>query len=450
MKQDRLDDFTRGSIPRKLFHFMIPIFGALVLQAMYGAVDVLVVGRFGTVAGLSGVSTGSNVMNLVTFIVSGFAMGITVLISQYIGADNRHKIAGVIGGSYAVFTVWAVLLFAVLVFYAEEIAILVQTPEEAMTETVRYIRICGSGIIFIIAYNILSAIFRGMGDSRSPLIFVAIACVVNIFGDLLLVAGFGLNAAGAALATVLAQVVSVAAALYIGHMKKLPVIPSRSTFSFNQEVPRFTKIGTPIAFQEMLTSLSFMAIVAFINRLGLEASSGYGVANKIVAFVMLIPGSLMQSMSSFVAQNVGAGFEKRAKQAMFTGMEMGFSIGIVVFILVHFFGDKVAALFTTDPAVIDRAFSYLRGFAPETMVTPLLFSFMGYFNGHQKTFFVMSQGIAQTFLVRLPVSYYMSIQPNTTLQAIGTAAPLATVFGILINLAYFKRNFRKIKKETLK
>lgn len=443
MEKDRIDDFTRGSIPRKLIHFMIPILGALILQAMYGAVDVLVVGRFGTVSGLSGVSTGSNVMNLVTFLVSGFAMGITVLISQYIGADNRYKIAHVIGGAYAVFTVWAVLLFGVLVFFAKDISLLMQTPPEAMVETVQYIRICGSGIIFIIAYNVLSAIFRGLGDSRSPLIFVAIACVVNIFGDLVLVAGFGLNAAGAALATVLAQVVSVTAALYIGHLKKLPIIPTRETFCFNEEVFRFTKIGTPIAFQELLTQLSFMAIVAFVNRLGLEASSGYGVANKIVAFVMLIPGSLMQSMSSFVAQNVGAGQEQRAKKAMTTGMTLGVAAGIFVFILVFFFGNKVAAIFSTDGAVIDRAYSYLKGFAPETMVTPVLFSFMGYFNGHQKTFFVMSQGIAQTFIVRLPVSYYMSIQPDTTLQAIGTAAPLATVFGILINLIYFKNKFNK-------
>lgn len=443
MEQDRLDDFTRGSIPRKLFHFMLPILGALVLQAMYGAVDVFVVGRFGTVPGLSGVSTGSNVMNLVTFIVSGFAMGITVLISQYIGAANRHKIADVIGGAFAFFMVWTLLLFIVLVVFARDIALIMQTPKEAMEETISYIRICGSGILFIIAYNVLSAIFRGLGDSRSPLLFVAVACVVNIFGDLLLVAGFGLNATGAALATVLAQAVSVAAALYIGHLKKIPVIPSRKTFRFNEEVPRFTRIGMPIAFQEMLTQLSFMAIVAFINRLGLEASSGYGVANKIVAFVMLIPGSLMQSMSSFVAQNVGAGLEQRAKKAMVTGMEMGFCAGIFVFILVYFFGNRGAALFTTDSLVIDRAFSYLRGFAPETMVTPLLFSFMGYFNGHQKTFFVMSQGIAQTFIVRLPVSYYMSIQPDTTLQAIGTAAPLATIFGILINMVYFKSKFSK-------
>ena len=443
MEKDRIDDFTRGSISRKLIHFMIPILGALILQAMYGAVDVLVVGRFGTVPGLSGVATGSNVMNLATFLVSGFAMGITVLISQYIGADNRHKIAHVIGGAYAVFTIWAILLFAGLVFFAKDIALLMQTPAEAMTETVRYIRICGSGVIFIIAYNILSAIFRGLGDSRSPLIFVAIACVVNIFGDLLLVAGLGLNAAGAALATVLAQIVSVGAALYIGYLKKLPIIPTRKTFRFNEEVSRFTKIGTPIAFQELMTELSFMAIVAFINRLGLEASSGYGVANKIVAFIMLIPGSLMQSMSSFVAQNVGAGMEQRAKKSMVTGMTLGVATGVFVFVLVFFFGNQVAAIFSTDPAVIDRAYSYLKGFAPETMVTPVLFSFMGYFNGHQKTFFVMSQGIAQTFIVRLPVSYYMSIQPDTTLQAIGTAAPLATVFGIVINLIYFKKTFTK-------
>lgn len=206
---------------------------------------------------------------------------------------------------------------------------------------------------------------------------------------------------------------------------------------FSPEIKKFVKIGTPIAFQEILTQLSFLALCAFINRLGLDASSGYGVANKIVSFVMLVPGALMQSMASFVAQNVGAGLEKRAKKAMVTGMLIVGSIGIFITFFSFFRGDLLAGIFSNDAAVIMRAAEYLRGFAPEATVTAILFSFIGYYNGHSKTVFVMIQGIAQTFLVRLPMSYIMSIQPEASLTMIGLAAPCATVFGILINVTYF-------------
>lgn len=206
-------------------------------------------------------------------------------------------------------------------------------------------------------------------------------------------------------------------------------------------------MGTPIAFQEILTQLSFLALCAFINRLGLDASSGYGVANKIVSFVMLVPGALMQSMASFVAQNVGAGQEKRAKKAMVTGMLIGCGIGIFIAAFSFIRGDLPAALFSNDAAVIARAAEYLKGFAPEAFVTSILFSFVGYYNGHSKTLFVMLQGIAQTFIVRLPMSYFMSIQPDASLTMIGLAAPCATIFGIIINLIYFARVNREIRSQ---
>ncbi|MDE5824256.1 MAG: MATE family efflux transporter, partial [Lachnospiraceae bacterium] len=202
-------------------------------------------------------------------------------------------------------------------------------------------------------------------------------------------------------------------------------------------------VGTPIAFQEILTQLSFLALCAFINRLGLDASSGYGVANKIVNFIMLVPGALMQSMASFVAQNVGAGQENRARKAMVTGMFIGGSIGIFIALFSFFRGDLLAAVFSNDASVITRAAEYLKGFAPEAIATAFLFSFIGYYNGHSKTLFVMLQGLAQTFIVRLPMSYFMSIQPDASLTMIGLAAPCATIFGIVINLLYFV----KIKKE---
>lgn len=340
------NDFTRGNILKKMLKFMVPVLGALILQAMYGAVDILVVGWFGTTAGISGVSTGSNIVNLVVFTVTGLSMGITVLIGRYIGEKEDQKAGKVIGGAVWFFAVLSVILAAVLLIFARPLAILMQAPEEALDLTVTYVRICGGGIFFIVAYNVISSIFRGMGNSRLPLIFVAIACGVNIVGDLFFVAILDMNVAGAALATVLAQAVSVVLSLAIIRRQKLPFTMPLKDIGINPEIWKFVKVGAPIAFQEILTQLSFLALCAFINRLGLEASSGYGVANKIVSFI-------------------------------------------------------------------------------------------GYFNGHSQTMFVMLQGLCQTFLVRLPVSYFMSIQENASLTWIGTAAPLATVFGIVLNTVYF-------------
>lgn len=340
------NDFTRGNILKKMLKFMVPVLGVLILQAMYGAVDILVVGWFGTTAGISGVSTGSNIVNLVVFTVTGLSMGITVLIGRYIGEKEDQKAGKVIGGAVWFFAVLSVILAAVLLIFARPLAILMQAPEEALDLTVTYVRICGGGIFFIVAYNVISSIFRGMGNSRLPLIFVAIACGVNIVGDLFFVAILDMNVAGAALATVLAQAVSVVLSLAIIRRQKLPFTMTLKDIGINPEIWKFVKVGAPIAFQEILTQLSFLALCAFINRLGLEASSGYGVANKIVSFI-------------------------------------------------------------------------------------------GYFNGHSQTMFVMLQGLCQTFLVRLPVSYFMSIQENASLTWIGTAAPLATVFGIVLNTVYF-------------
>ncbi len=443
---EKANDFTQGSIVGKMIRFMVPILGALILQAMYGAVDILVVGRFGTTAGISGVSTGSSIVNLVVFTISGLSMGITVLIGRYIGEKKEERIGKVIGGAVCFFLAASIVIAAAMLLFARPLAKLMQAPEEALDLTVTYVRICGGGIFFIIAYNVISSIFRGLGNSRLPLLFVAIACVVNIFGDLFFVAVLDMNVAGAALATVMAQAVSVILSLAIIRKQKLPFTMKKSDICFNREIKSFVRVGTPIAFQEILTELSFLALCAFINRLGLAASSGYGVAQKLVSFIMLLPSSLMQSMSSFVAQNVGAGKEKRARQAMAAGMAVGAGIGIVVGLLAFFRGDIMSYLFSGDGEVVAKSAEYLKGFSPEAVVTCILFSFIGYYNGHGQTLFVMLQGIAQTFLVRLPMSYLMSIRENASLTEIGLAAPSATVFGIAVNLLFFLYCIERQKK----
>ena len=439
-------DFTQGSILKKLSLFMLPVLGALILQAAYGAVDLLVVGRFGSTAGLSAVSTGSQILNLVTFVVTQLAMGVTVLIARYLGEKRPEQISAVLGGAAVVFTILSVGIFILLVGFARPISVLMQAPEEAVGLTAGYVRICGGGIFFIVAYNLLSAIFRGLGDSRSPLLFVLVACLVNIAGDLILVAGFDMDAAGAAIATVLAQAVSVVLAVALLVRKKLPFAITRADFRLNPQCRKFLSIGLPLALQEFLTQLSFLALCAFVNRLGLTASSGYGVASKIVNFAMLIPSALMQSMASFVAQNVGAGNQKRARQSMLTGIGVGLFFGCAVFALVMLKGDALAGIFSPDAEVVQKGFEYLKGFAPETILTAILFSMLGYFNGNNKTLWVMAQGLIQTLLVRLPFAYVMSIQPNASLTKIGLAAPVSTLVGVILNVGFYLYLDRKEKR----
>ena len=257
-----------------------------------------------------------------------------------------------------------------------------------------------------------------------------------------------MDAAGAAVATVFAQAISVVFALVLLLKRKLPFRFAKRDFRLNFQCRRALKIGLPLALQEFLTQVSFLALCAFVNRLGLEASSGYGVACKLVNFAMLIPSSLMQSMASFVSQNVGAGNEKRAKKAMFTGIGVGMTIGCIVFSFIWFRGDFLTQIFTADAAVVQNGYDYLKGFAPETIVTAVLFSMIGYFNGHDKTLWVMIQGSVQTLLVRLPLAYFMSIQPDANLTKIGLAAPAATIVGIVLNVVFYKwSDYRETAQE---
>lgn len=279
-------DFTTGSIFGKMINFMLPVLAALILQAMYGAVDLMIVGKFGTTAGISGVSTGSSIMNMVTFVLCALATGVTILLGRYLGERRNEKIGGLIENAVAFFTVLSVVLTVVLIAFARPLSVLMQAPEEAIDLTVQYIRICGAGFIFVVFYNLISGIFRGMGNSKLPLIFVGIACVVNILGDLLFVAVLKMNVAGAALATILAQAVSVFLSLLIMRKEELPFTFTKSDIRFGGEIKKFVGIGAPLALQEFLTNLSFLALCAFVNKLGLDASSGYGVAQKIQSFVL--------------------------------------------------------------------------------------------------------------------------------------------------------------------
>lgn len=442
-------DFTTGSIAKKLTKFMIPILGALILQSMYGVIDLLIVGNYGTTEGLSGVGTGSGVMNLVTILMAGFTTAITVLMGNYIGAGEHHKLGKLLGASVAFFAVVSVLASVLLYIFARPMALLLKSPPEALELTIDYIKICAIGFIFICFYNFLSAIFRGLGDSKTPLIFIGIASLSNIILDYYFVKVLQMNVKGAAIATVIAQAISVLFAFVYITRAKLPFKISIKDIRFNSEVGKFVKIGVPLVLQETLTNLSFLALNAFVNSLGIDASSGYGIANRVTSFVLLIPIALIQSMAPFVSQNVGANKEDRAKRGMLTGMMLGLCFGIFAGTFAFFKGDFLASLFTDSEPVIICAAQYLQGFSLEAIVTPFLFSFLGYFNGHRESFFVMVQGLIQTFVFRLPISYFFTLNTFRGLTGIGLAAPTATIMGIIMSFVYYKVMQKKFSKKTL-
>lgn len=425
-------NFTEGKILSPLLKFSVPIFAALFLQAMYGAVDLMVVGKFGDASGVSGVGTGSSVMMLVTTVINGFAVGTTVMIGRRIGEKTPEKAGKAIGASVCLFVVLSAILTGLMLVFAEPLTSLMQAPKEAFDETVTYVRICSAGIIFITAYNVIGGIFRGLGNSTLPMIFVAIACVVNIAGDLLFVAVFKMGVAGAALATVLAQIVSVVLSLVIISRQQLPFKFSLKDIGFHkEELKAVIRIGSPIAFQDALTQLSFLIINAVTNDLGLNESAGYGISQRVTGFIFLVPSAVMSGITAFVAQNYGAGKLDRARRGMITGIWAGSLGGLILFVVGYFFAEPLSSIFANDPAVIEQSALYLRGFSADCLLTCTLFSFIGYFSGCGETTCVMIQGISSSFFVRVPLSWLFAKLENSSLQTIGFAAPLATVYGII-------------------
>lgn len=442
--------FTEGPIFGSLIRFAGPVLGALILQAAYGAVDLLVVGQFGDAASISAVGTASSFMQMVTFIITSLAMGSTVLIGQHIGEKNPKAAGDAVGTTIILFAVIGIVLTVALEASAEGIVRILQVPESATEKAVLYLRICSGGLLVIITYNVISGILRGIGNANLPFVFVSIACVVNIAADLLLTGLLSMDVAGVAIATVFAQFVSVVISLGIIRRQKMPL-----EFSLKQcriypvELRKILHVGIPIALQETLSEVSFLVINSIVNSMGLMPSAGYGVAQKLVSFIMLVPSSVMQSVSAFVAQSIGAGQQKRAQRGYLTAMGTGVCIGVFVFLAGFFGGSALSSLFTSDPEVIAESASYLRGFCLDCILTCVMFSTSGYFNGCGNSMPVMLQGISAAFCVRIPVALYMASLPGASLFYIGLTTPISTLYGILfygICFAWMRR--KKGKKRA--
>ena len=433
MSEVKSSGFTEGKIYSPLIRFALPVLFAVLLQSLYGAVDLLVVGQFSDKANVSAVATASQIVQTLTFVITDIAMGTTILLGQMIGEGKRDQAGEVVGASIAMFAVIGLTVAVVMQFLAGGIASAMNAPQEAYAQTVAYTRICCGGAVFIVAYNVLGSIFRGIGNSRVPLIAVAIAAVFNVFGDLLFVAGFHMGAAGAAYATVISQALSVILSFFIIRRMGLPFAFHFKMVRFNGKLIRkVVSLGSPIALQDLLVSISFLIIMSIVNGIGVVASAGVGVAERLCGFIMLVPSAFMQSMSAFVGQNYGAGKLDRAIRALFYGIGTSLACGIVLGYLAFFHGDSMSMVFSKDAQVVAASADYLKAYAIDCLFTAFLFCFIGFFNGIGKTKFVMVQGIIGAFCVRVPVSFFMSRIVPVSLFKIGLATPCSTFLQITL------------------
>lgn len=256
-------------------------------------------------------------------------------------------------------------------------------------------------------------------------------------------------ASGAALATVLAQGVSVLFSLNYMRRHPLPFSVKENFRRGGGSVPGILRVGAPIALQDFLTSLSFLIITGIVNTLGLIASAGVGIAEKLFAFLSIVPMAFMSALSSFVAQNMGAGNRRRADRSLYLASLISLVFGTAMFLLTFFGGSLLASIFENDPQVIRATADYLRGSGIEYVICSVVFCFLGYFNGREHTAFVMAQGLASSFLVRIPLSYYLSRLPNTGMFLISLAVPISALVNFALCLGYMLLLKRRERTQLL-
>lgn len=432
-------NLTSGSVPGNLLRFSLPYLVSYFLQTLYGMADLLIIGQFEGVSSTMAVSIGSQVMHMLTVMIVGLAMGTTVNVSHAVGAGDRKSAERFIGGTISIFTIVAVVMTAFLILGVDGVVGIMSTPEEAVPGTRSYLLICFAGLPFIIAYNIISSIYRGLGDSRTPMFFVLIACILNILLDILFMGPFSIGAAGAALGTVLSQAVSVVIALI--HLRRSDAstlhIEKNDLRLAKSVVSPLLKVGFPIAAQDGLIQVAFIVITVIMNRRGLTDAAAVGIVEKVISFLFLVPSSILSSVSAIGAQNIGAGKEKRARETLYWALLIAVVFGLVVSIAVQFTAEGVVSLFTSDEAVIRSGAQYLRGYVFDTLFAGIHFAFSGYFCAAGKSGISFAHNITAIVLMRIPGVYLMSSMYPDNLFPVGLATVSGSILSSLICVAAY-------------
>ena len=441
-------NLTTGSVFKNLVVFSLPYLLSFCLQTLYGMADLFIIGQYEGVAATTAVSVGSQVMHMLTVMIVGLAMGTTVSIGQAVGAGDRRRVAQDVGNTVTLFMVLSLVLTAALLLLVRPIVAVMSTPAEAVEGAVRYLTICFIGIPFITAYNILSSIFRGMGDSKSPMYFIAIACAANIALDYLFMGAMRLGPAGAALGTTLAQAVSVIVSLAV-IAKKHMLPPEKRDFKPCRPVmQKILSIGVPVALQDGFIQVSFIIITIIANRRGLTDAAAVGIVEKVIGFLFLIPSSMLSSVSALGAQNIGAGRLDRAVLTLRYAIVLVSAIGLTLGVLIQFIADPIVGLFTPDAAVIHAGGQYLRGYIWDSFFAGIHFSFSGYFCACGRSGLSFLHNVIAIVLVRVPGAIFTSTRFPTTLLPMGLATAAGSLLSVIVCVIAYTVLRRK-EKQTL-
>ena len=441
-------NLTTGSVFKNLVVFSLPYLFSFCLQTLYGMADLFIIGQYEGVAATTAVSVGSQVMHMLTVMIVGLAMGTTVSIGQAVGAGDRRRAAQDVGNTVTLFMALSLVLTAALLLLVRPIVAIMSTPAEAVEGAVRYLTICFIGIPFITAYNILSSIFRGMGDSKSPMYFIAIACAANIALDYLFMGAMRLGPAGAALGTTLAQAVSVIVSLVVIAKKHMLPLEKHDFKPCRPVMQKILSIGVPVALQDGFIQVSFIIITIIANRRGLTDAAAVGIVEKVIGFLFLIPSSMLSSVSALGAQNIGAGRRDRAVLTLRYAIVLVSAIGLTLGVLIQFIADPIVGLFTSDAAVIHAGGQYLRGYIWDSFFAGIHFSFSGYFCACGRSGLSFLHNVIAIVLVRVPGAIFTSTRFPTTLLPMGLATAAGSLLSVIVCVIAYTVLRRK-EKQTL-
>lgn len=435
---DEKNNLTTGSVGKTMVLFALPYLLSCFMQTFYGMADLFVVGLYNGSETTTAVSVGSQVMHMLTVIIVGLAMGATVRIGRAVGAKDETAARKTVGTTVIFFAGFSVVITAVLLLFTKNITSVMMTPFEAVEETNSYLAICFAGIPFITAYNVISSIFRGAGDSRRPMYFVGIACVVNIVLDFVFIGYFGMGAAGAALGTVCGQAVSVIVSFFVMRKQNFGFIVKKSDIRMDRDdLKHILKVGFPIAMQDGLIQVAFVVITVIANSRGLIAATGVGIVEKIISFMFLVPSAFLSAISAITAQNMGAGKPERAKASLRYGLIITVSWGILCAVYNQFLPHTLVGLFTKDLAVLAAGSAYLKSYCFDCVFAAVHFCFSGYFCGDQKSVVSFIHNIASILLIRIPGAYLTSKWFPDTLYPMGWAAPLGSLLSAFICIGFY-------------
>ncbi|XCP84591.1 MATE family efflux transporter [Roseburia hominis] len=432
-------DLTQGSVIRNLLYFSLPYLLSCFLQTFYGLADLFITGQFNGANVISAVSIGSQVTHMLTVIIVGLAMGTTVTISHAIGAKKPEQAAKGIGNTVSLFAVFSLLLTVILILSLDQIIAVISTPPEAVSQARDYLLICFVGVPFITAYNVISSIFRGLGDSKSPMYFVAIAGIINVVLDFLFIGPMKMGAAGAAYATVIAQALSVVFALLALTRRKLGIPLKKQDFHFDRSaLSSILRVGVPISVQDGFIQVSFLVITAIANSRGVVAAASVGIVEKIISFLFLVPSAMLSSVSAIAAQNAGAGLHAQGRKVLRYAVEICVVFGGIVAIICQFWSEPILGLFVHDnPDVIIMGGQYLRAYVFDCIVAGIHFCFSGYFCAYNKAYLSFIHNLVSILLIRIPGAYLASVHFPHTLYPMGLAAPLGSLLSALICISVF-------------